>query len=111
MEMITSPQVMIRKKREQSASDWKDGTTVHNYKSWVSSLKYLAHDNDDGEMIEENKNRNKLDNPRGPKISKESRDTKSWRREMSKVGPDKDEERRGYFARLAFWDFCSASLV
>ena len=101
---------MIRKKREQSASDWKDGTTVHNYKSWVSSLKYLDHDND-GEMIEENKNRNKLDNPRGPKISKESRDTKSWRREMSKVGPDKVKNDEGYFARLAFWDFCSASLV
>ena len=60
MEMITSAQVTIRKKREQSASDWKDGTTVHNYNSWVFSLKYLAHDNDDGEMIEENKNRKRI---------------------------------------------------
>jgi hypothetical protein len=66
METVSSAQEIIRKKREQFASDWKDGTTVHNYKSWVSSLKYLAHDNDDGDDRGK-QNRNKLDNPRGPK--------------------------------------------
>ena len=68
--------------------NWKDGT-VHNYKSWVSSLSILR-------MRERKVNRKNLDTLESQK-EKEKCDRSDENETKSRETRDKDEERGGYF--------------